>query len=195
MRSTRSSSAATRSFARMRSRTTNARPSAVKPTSAASRQSAHAGSSRSRASVARRCASANRSRSSAARTAVETAIACGPATQRVPAVPGGQSGSASGTKQEARRGDPGRERLARVAAGVGDELQLEAVAEREQDRRDCLGIAAEADDALRLLRAQQLGDARTDLAVELGELAADVVVTPRDAEHVVRAGLGPRRLD
>src|SRR5437588_8478787 len=112
-------------------------------------------------------------------------MACGPETQSVAAVRGGQRGSTSGAEQEARGLDAGLERCARAPAGIRDELELEAVAERQQQRADRFGVAAQADDAVRLLCLQELRDARADLAVELGKLAADLLVSPRHAEHLV----------
>src|SRR4051812_18948745 len=100
----------------------------------------------------------------------------------------------SGAEQEPRRGNARLERGVAVPLGVGEQLQLEAVAQREQHRHDGLGVAAQLDDALALLLAQRLGDVGALTPPEGGQLGADLVVRSRGAEHLVDQRLGARVL-
>ena len=62
-----------------------------------------------------------------------------------------------GDQQVTRRSRAGFERDAVVALGIGERLQGEAVADREEEADDRLGVVAEADHTLALLRLEERG--------------------------------------
>ena len=123
-----------------------ARPSPI--TSSAARPARRAGGAASRA----RGPSANRTRSSPTRTAVETGIGCGPATHSTAGVPRSQCRQAlhAAAATRSRAEQPARDPHAQlegglaVPVGIGEHLDAEAVAEREQHRGDRLGVGLEA---------------------------------------------------
>src|SRR3954447_5922460 len=96
----------------------------------------------------------------------------------------------SGAEQEPRCRDAGGERAGAVPLGIRDELQLEAVAEREQQRRDGFRLAAQLHDPGCLLRTQDPGHLAARLAVQLAQLLAHLVVVARDAEELVDDRVG-----
>jgi hypothetical protein len=66
-----------------------------------------------------------------------------------------------------------------VPVRVREHLDAEAVAERQQHRRDGLGVAVQADDAFALLRPERLSQMRAPAAAELGQLGADLLGVAR----------------
>ena len=88
-------------------------------------------------------------------------------------------------EQVAGRGRAGGERGADVTVGIGEGLEGEAVADREQVGDDRLGVVAEAEHALALLRLEHLGDVGAGAVEELADLVLDFGVAPAGAEQLV----------
>ena len=69
--------------------------------------------------------------------------------------------------------------------GIRERLQGEAVADREEVGDDRLGVEAEAEHALALLRLEDVGDVGAGALEELADLVLDLGVAAAGAEQLV----------
>src|SRR3954452_13512188 len=83
------------------------------------------------------------------------------------------------------RGGARGERRVDVAIGIRERLKREAVADREEEGDDRLGVVAQLQHALALLRFQYLGDVGAGPFEELADLALDVRIAAAGAEQLV----------
>ncbi len=91
----------------------------------------------------------------------------------------------SPTSRKRAEAVPAARAASRSRLGLGEGLQGEAVADREEEADDRLGVVAEAEHALALLRLEDLGDVGAGAVEELADLALDVGVAAAGAEQLV----------
>ena len=95
-------------------------------------------------------------------------------------------------EQPARGARAELERGRAVPGGVREQLQPDAVAEREDHRGDGLRVGVERHHALVLLGSKDVGQVAAPAAVELGHLGAQLLAVVRGADHLVDDGRAPR---
>ena len=94
-----------------------------------------------------------------------------------------RSGRYSEIEQVTGRGGGDGEARRCCRARVGECLQGEAVGDREEVGDDRLGVVAEVEHALALLRAQHLGDVGAGALEELADLVVDLGIAATGAEE------------